>query len=293
MRRPAPIFLLFLLILTLPVLLSAEPEKQKNASVQLLAYDQIVQPGQRVSLRGRLLSQSIMFRNRPVSGERVEFLLDGKSLGVNLTGGDGIAVREVEALPLGEHSVTIRLKSAQYEGPEAKARVSVWSLVQPILIINLAAAVKEKEGEGPSLLEPRFDLDPRRDAVRVLKALAEEYHLLFFTDQGESRLSEIKSWLASQNFPPAPLLVWKIGEGPVSHTLGLGEEMESLRSAGWTNLKIGIGATSLDAEPFLKIGLKTIILVDDQEDAMEMPAGAVKATSWKKVEQMMKKILGP
>jgi hypothetical protein len=133
---------------------------------------------------------------------------------------------------------------------------------------------------------------PRPDAVRVLKALAKEYHLLFFTDQGESHLPEIKSWLAAHNFPPAPLLAWNIGEGPVSHAQGLGEELESLRSAGWTNLKIGIGATFLDAEPFLKIGLKTIILVDEQEDALELPAGAVKATSWKKVEQAMKKILG-
>ena len=291
MRTSGLLFLLLLSIVAPPDLLSAKPEK--DTSVQLIAYDQIVHPDQKFFIRGRLLAQGLMFRNRPVSGERVEFLLDGKSIGANLTGGDGIAAREIEALPPGEHPVTVRLKSAQYDIPEAKAHVNVWTIEQPMLIINLAAVVKEEEGEGPSLLEPSFQIAPRQDALRVLKALAKDYHILFFTDQGETRLPEFKSWLASHNFPPAPLLAWDIGEGPVSHAQGLGEELESLRSAGWTNLKVGIGAASMDAEPFLKIGLKTIILADEQEDALEMPAGAVKATSWKKVEQAMKKILEP
>jgi hypothetical protein len=291
MKKTRLLFLLSLLILTPPALLAAGPEK--DTSAQLIAYDQIVQSNKVVFLRARLLSQGLLFRNRPISGERVEFLLDGKSLGVGLTGGDGIAVREARVLPPGEHPVTLRLKSTQYDVPEAKARVDVWGLEQPILIVNLAAAVEEKEGGGPSLLEPRFEMAPRPEAVRVLKALAKEYHLLFFTDREESRLAEIKTWLVSHHFPSAPLLAWNIGEGPATHELELGEHLEALRSAGWTNLKVGVGATAMDAGPFLKVELKTIILVGEEEDALEMPSGAVKATSWKKVERAIKKISGP
>jgi hypothetical protein len=291
MRKSRSALLLSLLILVLPALLAAEQEKK--TSVQLITYDQLVQPGKKILIKGRLVSQGLLFRDRPMSGERVEFFLDGKSLGISLTGGDGFAAREVGSLPPGEHPVILRLKSTQYDVPEAKARMEVWELEPPILIVNLAAAVEEKEGEGPSLLEPRFEMAPRPDAIRVLKGLAQEYHLLFFTDKEETRLSEIKTWLASQNFPSAPLLAWKIGSGPVTHELVLGEELEALRSAGWKNLKIGIGATALDAEPFLKIGLKAIILVDETENAMEMPAGTIKMMTWKKVEQVIKKISGP
>lgn len=291
MKKLRPAFLLSLLILTLPALLAAEQEKKTSA--QLIAYDQIVQPGKKILLRGRLVSQGLLFRNRPISGERVEFLLDGKSLGISLTGGDGVAVREVGSLPPGEHQATLRLKSTQYDIPEVRARLEVWELEPPILLVNLAAAIEEKEGKGPSLLESRFEMVPRKEAIRVLKALANEYHLLFFTDKEESRLAEIKSWLASQDFPSAPLLAWKIGSGPATHELVLDEELEALHSAGWTNLKVGIGATVLDAEPFLKAGLKAIILLDEEEDALDLPAGAVKATSWKKVERAMKKISGP
>lgn len=291
MIKLRPAFLLSLLILTLPALLAAEQEKKTSA--QLIAYDQIVQPGKKILLKGRLVSQGLLFRDRPISGERVEFLIDGKSLGISLTGGDGIAVREVGSLPPGEHPVMLRLKSTQYDVPEIQARLEVWELEPPILLVNLAAAVEEKEGKGLSLLEPRFEMATRPDAIRVLKELTQQYHLLFFTDKGENRLAEIKTWLASHDFPSAPLLAWKIGEGPATHELVLGEELVALHSAGWTNLKVGIGATALDAEPFLKIGLKAIILVDENEDAMDVPSGTVKATSWKKVERVIKKIAGP
>jgi len=283
--------LLSLLVLALPTLLAAEQEKKTSA--QLIAYDQFIQPGKKLLLKGRLVSQGLLFRDRPISGERVEFLLDGKSLGISLTGGDGVAVREVEALPPGEHQATLRLKSTQYDIPEVQARLEVWELKPPILLVNLAAAIAEKEGKGPSLLEPRFEMALRPDASRVLKGLAQEYHLLFFTDKEETRLAEIKTWLATHDFPSAPLLAWKIGSGPVTHDLVLGEELEALRSAGWTNLKVGIGATALDADPFLKAGLKAIILVDEKEDAMDMPSGTIKATNWKKVERVIKKISGP
>ncbi len=291
MRKLHPAVLLSLLALILPALLAAEQEKKTSA--QLIAYDQIVQPGKKILIKGRLVSQGLLFRDRPISGERVEFLIDGKLLGISLTGGDGIAVREIEALPPGEHPVTLQLKSTQYDIPEVRARLEVWELEPPILIVNLAAAVEEKEGKGPSLLEPRFEMAPRPDAIRVLKELAQQYHLLFFTDKEETRLTEIKAWLASHDFPSAPLLAWRIGPGPATHELVLGEELEALRSAGWTNLKVGIGATALDAEPFLKIGLKAIILVDETEDAMDMPAGTIKATTWKKVGRVIKKISGP
>jgi hypothetical protein len=99
-----------------------------------------------------------MFRNRPVSGERVEFLIDGKSAGIGLTGGDGIAVKEISPLPPGEHPVTLRLKSTQYDIPEAQALLSVWELERPILILNLAAAVVENEGKGQSLLAPSIEM---------------------------------------------------------------------------------------------------------------------------------------
>jgi hypothetical protein len=134
---------------------------------------------------------------------------------------------------------------------------------------------------------------PRRDAAGVLKRLSREYRLLYFTDKEENRLAEIRGWLASQKFPSAPLLAWKFGSGPATHELVLGEELQALRSAGWTNLKAGIGATALDAEPFLKIGLKTIILPDETENGMDMPPGTVKATDWKSVERLLGKISGP
>ena len=73
----------------------------------------------------------------------------------------------------------------------------------------------------------------------------------------------------------------------------LGEELQALQSAGWTNLKVGIGATALDAEPFLSIGLKAVILADETEDGLDMPAGTIKATNWKKLEQKIGKISGP
>ena len=78
MRKSRSAFLLTLLMLALPAFLAAEQEKKTSA--QLIAYDQLVQPGKKIFIKGRLLSQGLMFRDRPISGERVEFLLDGKYL---------------------------------------------------------------------------------------------------------------------------------------------------------------------------------------------------------------------
>ena len=88
-----------------------------------------------------------MFRNRPVSGERIEFLIDGKSVGVGLYRRGRVAVKEIGALPPGEYPVTLRLKSTLYDVPEVRALLAVWDLEPPILIVNLAAAVEEKKRE--------------------------------------------------------------------------------------------------------------------------------------------------
>jgi hypothetical protein len=291
MKKSPSTFLVAILIFTLPALLTAQVENKVSAL--LIAYDQLVRPGKKILVKAKLVSQGLMFRNRPVGGERIEFLIDGKSAGIGLTGGDGVAVKEIGPLPPGEHPVTLRLKSTQYTVPEVQALLAVWEPEPPVLVLNLAAAVEEKEGRGQSLLEPHIEMVSRPDAIRVLKIMAREYNLLFFTDKEETRLAEIRTWLASQKFPSAPLLAWKFGPGPATHELVLDEELQALHSAGWTNLKVGIGATALDAEPFLSIGLKTIILADETENGMDMPAGTIKATDWKKMEQAIGKIAGP
>ncbi len=291
MRKLEAALLMAVFMLLLPAILSGQDDS-KN-SILLIAYDQLVHPGGRILIKAKLVSQGMVFRNRPVSGERVEFSIGGKSAGIGLTGGDGVAVKEIPPLPQGEYSITLRLKTAQYGPAETSAILAVWELDPKILIVNLAAAMDEKEGSGPSILEPRIEMAPRPDAAAVLKRLAREYHILFFTEKEEALLAGTRAWLASQKFPMSPLMAWKFGPGPATHELVLEEELKGLRAAGWTNLKVGIGATALDAEPFLNIGLKTIILTGEKENGLEMPAGTIKANDWKTVERFVGKIQGP
>src|SRR4051812_27310116 len=101
--------LLSVLILAPSAFPSAQDENKPT--LLLIAYDQIEHLDKKIIVKGKLISQGILFRNRPVSGERIEFYIDGRSVGIGLSGGDGIAVKEIGVLPQGEHAVALRLKS--------------------------------------------------------------------------------------------------------------------------------------------------------------------------------------
>ena len=122
--------------------------------------------------------------------------------------------------------------------------------------------------------------------------LAREYNLLFFTDREETRLAETRTWLAPSKFflphrfslgssAPVPRRMnwcWVRSCGPCSRPAGRILKSASVRRRWMPSL--------------LSIGLKTIILTDETEDGMDMPAGTIKATNWKKMEQQIGKIAG-
>lgn len=200
--------LLFLLFSFPAPLVRADP------SASIIPLDQLIRPNQAARLSVRLVSGGLSFVRRPISGERIEFMLKDRSLGQTLTGGDGLAVKNFIPTRPGLYVITARLvDNPRYEAEAAEMYVACRTRSVPILLVALSSV----RVPSPPPAIP-FGPAPVREAMAgaapVLSKLSDRYQLIYYETGDESIISEARDWLNSQNFPPAPLWVWSLPAEP-------------------------------------------------------------------------------
>jgi hypothetical protein len=151
--------------------------------------DDVVVRGQKVMLGAKTKG---LFLAR--GGEMVEFSVDDKVLGKNLSGGDGWAYREFT--PKKEKLYKVKATSGGESGTG--------------LLLSL------KKGRGMlfidvqgSLIKPPFSKLPREGSLEIVKKISEKFHVVYlYTEFPEIAIS---AWLKENKFPEAPLLDWRGG----------------------------------------------------------------------------------
>ena len=263
----------------------AESAEAGKASTRLVLLDQWVAQGSPVWLRARLLSGTGSLIQSVISGERVEFQVNGQSLGPVLTGGDGLAVVRYAPSKTGAYTIkAVLVSNPRYEAEEAEALLLYGAVPRKVIVVSIESAKTVPE-------PPRFPFSrseppkPMPKAVQVLTELSKKYQLIYMQGGEEARFLEIRQWLSEQDFPKAPLFVWRLAEAEEARTDQVAEELGAYQALG----RFSLGITRLPAEAlaFQSLGIPAVVIVEEDEE-VEIPEGARTVTDWDAVPALVK-----
>ncbi len=227
---------LFLALIALPFPAHAKSE------ARLIPEDQFATPGAKTYLSARLERTGLWPGKRALSGERVEFLVKGKSLGIALTDEGGTAAR-AHAFPAtpGIYPFTVRLHSKEHQAVEATGLVAVWEKKKPILVVILEGAAVQLPSKRPLLPWQEGPLPALPGSAEALASLARRAQIVYLTRRDEGQRHALKKWLGEHRFPAAPLFSWP-GDHPLERRHeDLASFLEQWETEGW-DLRLGVGS---------------------------------------------------
>lgn len=176
---PGVVFMLLFIMYSPPAL---------NADI--LVPDMIAIKGEPFLLRAE--TRKGFFRK---GGELVEFFLNDESIGKNLSGGDGVAFKEI--IPGTEGIKKVRASSREERG---EGLLLVLRRGRGIIFIDVEGALRDRQ----------FELKPKDGSKEAIIKLATTYPIVYL-HTGLIGGSLIKEWLEENDFIEAPLRPWDNG----------------------------------------------------------------------------------
>ncbi|OGW51679.1 MAG: hypothetical protein A2Y81_00290 [Nitrospirae bacterium RBG_13_43_8] len=156
----------------------------------VIVHDSIVPVGKEIMLgaevKGKLFSKG---------GEMVEFFVNDKSIGKNLSGGDGLAFKQF--VPSGIGIYRIKAKSGTDEGRGLLLSLRKGS---GIVFVDVEESLMEK-----------FSNNPEQGSRKVIKKIQKKFPVVLLHTTGFLNVKSIKEWLKKNEFPEVPVLPWKQG----------------------------------------------------------------------------------
>lgn len=252
-------------------------EASGRSSAILVPMDKTAPPGLPVRLEARLLSGGFPFGRRPISGERLEFFLEGRSLGQALTGGDGLAVKTFTPPRTGLYSVTVRLvDNPRFESDPVELVVASRGREHPVLFVDIAAL---RDPASPPMVPftPRPSVEPIAEAVDILVRLARRYQIIYLDSGGEAAIAETKSWLTGEDIPSAPVRAWKAGGPGSGRSDGARMAVREWKKEEAGSPRAAITRSLADAEGFRQAGLISVFIGEEDSPVAE---GVKRVETW-------------
>jgi hypothetical protein len=157
----------------------------------VIIYDLVSLKGMEVMLRaetrGTLLSKG---------GEIVEFFVNGKLIGKNLSGRDGFAVKRFTPVKAGLNKILVKSGDDKDSGL--------------LLALDKRAKIVFIDVEG-SLLEGPFGMKAKPGSAKVVKKICKRFPTVFL-QKGFLNVKTVRVWLKENDFPDAPVLSWNRGD---------------------------------------------------------------------------------
>ncbi len=153
----------------------------------VIVYDRVTTVGTPVYLK--VLTKGRFFAD---GGRLVEFYLDKKSLGKNLTGGDGYGYRKYTPKRPGIIKVQVRSK-----GESGSGLVLVMKKKEKVILIEIEGGFKD------AFISEIAAGASRRAVERLLK----KYRVIYISRYTGLRMA--RDWLHEGEFPEAPVLRWQ------------------------------------------------------------------------------------
>jgi len=161
-----------------------------SAWPRVIVDDMVVVRGEKVMLtaetKGKLFSKG---------GELVEFLVDGKSIGKNLSGGDGVAYKAFTPKRTGLHKVRVTSDEGEDTGL--------------LLSLRKGSGIVFVDVEG-CLLETPFSREARDGSQEAVKKINQRSPVVFL-QRGLFGVDLTQEWLRENGFMELPVVSWRKG----------------------------------------------------------------------------------
>lgn len=160
------------------------------AAADVTASDLVAVKGEEVMLRAQ--TKSLFFER---GGELVEFLVDGKSIGKNLSGRGGVALKPYKVVRTGVHRIRVKSGSDEDEG-------LLLSLARgsKIVIVDVESGLFVEGAPGRA----------RPGSRKALKAIGSRYPVVLL-QSGMLGVRALKLWLKENEYEEYPVLPWNGG----------------------------------------------------------------------------------
>jgi hypothetical protein len=157
---------------------------------EIIIPDMVAPTGKEVMLKaevkGKVFSKG---------GALVEFFVNGKPIGKNLSGGDGLAFKQF-----------IPSETGMYQ---TKAKSGIDEDRGLLLSIKKGSGIIFIDVEG-SLIE-KFSDKPKQGSYKVIKIIQKKFPVVLLHTTGFLNIKSIRQWLKKNEFPELPVLPWKQG----------------------------------------------------------------------------------
>ena len=258
------------------------------SNARFIVSDTIIPTNQEASIQVHLMGGRIPFITRPVSGERVRFLLNGETLGVTLTGGNGIAQLTIKPLSQGLNKIQVQLVNSDYRALPSEFLVGAFNLTDPIVLVMTSSLMLGQPtpsipipGLGSPLIPPA-----RPHAAEMLTQLEPQLSYVYLTHEVPLTFGQQKKWFETFAFPEAPLISAKGG------TKGVLKKVKKWKEDGWKRLDWLVTDSQDEAQKFSDTGISSIHLTTKKTDEGESDRngrGVFTASDWKEVGEIIKK----
>ena len=265
----------------------------QKIDAQLSVRDILILPGQPARIEAVLTRNGLAGR-QGLGGEQLELVIEGKSAGKAMTGGDGRAFLDYTPKVRGNHEIIVKLApNPRVASPDAKAVLGAWERRRPILLVEVVAVLQSGKPSTlpvPSLPIPlggQEDPVPASEAADELTRLAQFFYNVIYVswvskgaaDPFSDRQKDVREWLARQKFPRGLAMAVAPGEE------ALGAKIDQLRADGWTNVKAGIGRNRAFAEVLVAHRMDVVIV--PEPDKGEVPKKAKTVKEWKDIRKRL------
>jgi hypothetical protein len=161
-----------------------------SAWSRVIVEDMIVVKGKKAMLKaetkGKYFSRG---------GELVEFFVDGKSIGKNLSGGDGVAYKAFTPKRAGQHKIRVTSDEGEDTGL--------------LLSLRKGSGIIFVDVEG-ALLETSFSRTPKDGSQEAVKEINHRSPVVFL-QRGLFGTDLTQEWLREHEFMELPVVPWRKG----------------------------------------------------------------------------------
>jgi hypothetical protein len=161
-----------------------------SAFSRVVADDTVGLKGQKLTLRAE--TRGRLFRR---GGELVEFLVDGKSIGKTLSGGDGVAFKSYTPETAGLYKIRVSSGDDEDNGL--------------LLSLEKGSAIVFVDALG-GLLQSLFSREPRLGSQEAIEKIHKRFPIVYL-QTGFVSIKAIKAWLQENKFEEFPVLAWEKG----------------------------------------------------------------------------------
>lgn len=162
-----------------------------GAHAKVIFHDDVVLRGMPFMLKAETRGKFF-----PRGGQMVEFFVNDKSIGRNLSGGDGIALREFIPEKRGLYKITVESGGERDNGY--------------VLSLNNGEGVVFIDVEG-GIFDRPFSMRHREGSREAIESISKRFPVVYL-QTGMLDKELLEKWLKEKGFQDAPLLKWDDGD---------------------------------------------------------------------------------